>query len=107
MRFSLLTLSAVATLMSEAATCAEARPRRYVVAHGQPRVIVVTGRSFLDSGPQVPVGSLQNYVLMSTSMRSTIISGYRPDAFGGDVLPNRFNNPGRPQPLLTFSSPGY
>lgn len=102
MRISLLTLSAVATLMSLAVTCAEARPRRYVVAHGQPRVIVVTGRSFLDSGPQVPVGKLQNYMLMSTSMGPTILSGFRPDAFGGDVLPNRFNNPGRPQPLLRY-----
>ena len=105
MRPLILSLASLAALAVSLAA-ADAQPRKTAV-YGRERTIVVTGRSFLDSGPQVPVGSLQNYVTTATLSRSTIINSFRPDAFGGDVLPNRFNNPGRAQPLVRFSTPAY
>lgn len=105
MRHLFLSLASLAALAVPLVGAAAA-PRKDA-AHGRERTIVVTGRSFLDSGPQVPVGSLQNYVTTATLSRPAILSGFRPDAFGGDVLPNRFNNPGRAQPLVRFFTPAY
>ena len=77
---TILALIAVA-----AASAADARPRR----------VVIQGRSFFDSGKQVPVGSLQNYVTTSTTLNRPIYSTFRPDSFGGDILPGRFGGIGR------------
>ncbi len=69
-----------------ATTLAEARPRRVIVVHG---------RSYLDSGKQVPVGSQQNYVTMNTTLNRPVFSTFRPDSFGDSVLPGRFGGIGR------------
>lgn len=85
MRYSRLAIFiALAALTS--ATVAEARPRRVIVVHG---------RSFLDSGKQVPIGSQQNYVTMNTTLNRPIFLTGNPDGFGSSVLPGRFNSIGR------------
>ena len=68
-----------------ATSLAEARPRR----------VVIHGRSFLDSGRIVPVGSQQNYVTLTTTLNRPILSTFRPDSFGDSVLPGRFGGIGR------------
>ncbi|GGC50743.1 hypothetical protein [Chelatococcus reniformis] len=60
MRYAFVTVTALALAGMTLATVAEAReakrtPQRY-------REITVTGRSFLDPGPVVPVGSTNRYV---------------------------------------------
>ncbi|MDB5649298.1 MAG: hypothetical protein JWL62_818 [Hyphomicrobiales bacterium] len=66
--------------------------------------LTIQRRSFLDAGPIVPVGSLSNYMTVNTILNVPIYASYAPDLFGGDVLPRRFDPPGRPQPLFEFST---
>ena len=84
MRIAISSALALTAILS--ASLADARPRRVIVIHG---------RSFLDSGRQVPVGSHQNYVTQATTLNQPIYQSFRPDAFGNDVLPGRFGGIGR------------
>lgn len=82
-RFTVLAFVALASVI--ASNSADARPRR----------VIIHGRSFLDSGRVVPVGSEQNYVTLSTTLNRPIVSTFRPDSFGDGVLPGRFGGIGR------------
>ena len=96
---AVLAAAALAALLPEA----EAQTRRRAVFVPP----VIHGRSFLDSGRQVPVGSQSNYVLLSTTLNSPVYRNFTPDGYGQSALPSRFNNPGRSQPLARFFTPAY
>ena len=95
MRFArILAISAAAmAVVTVAASVAEARSRT--------RTLTVQKRSFLNSGPIVPLGSLRNYQNDSTVLFVPTTSRMGP-GFGAGVLPGRFDVPGRPQALFTF-----
>ena len=81
-----------------AASVAEAQSRPH---KGSARTITIQKRSFLNSGPIVPLGSLRNYQNDSTVLFVPTSSRMGP-GFGAGVLPGRFDVPGRPSPLFTF-----
>lgn len=66
--------------------------------------LTIQRRSFLDPGPVVPVGSMSNYVAAGTSLNVPVYNMSQPGAFGRETLPRRFDPPGRPQPLVEFST---
>ncbi|MBX9738774.1 MAG: hypothetical protein K2X62_01815 [Beijerinckiaceae bacterium] len=66
--------------------------------------LTIQRRSFLDPGPIVPVGSMSNYVAAGTSLNVPVYNMSSPGAFGRETLPRRFDPPGRPQPLVEFST---
>ncbi len=67
--------------------------------------LTIQRRSFLDSGKQVPVGSLNRYMQQMTQLaRPAWSTTGVPGLYGYDALPRRFDPPGRPQPLLEFST---
>jgi hypothetical protein len=87
-------------------------PRRHhhlvLARYGNERPpLTVNKRSFLDPGPVVPVGSMSNYVTMNTIFNQTPDQNFLRSAFGNEVLPGPFSVPGRPSPVLEFSTPGY
>jgi hypothetical protein len=82
------------------AAVAEAQTVRRVTS-GRP-LIIQKQRSFLDSGPVVPQGSLRNYVNDSTVLLVPAYHSMGPSGFGAQTLPQRFEVPGRPSPLFTF-----
>ena len=96
---AVLAAAAAAALLSDA----QAQTRRRAVFVPP----VIHGRSFLDSGPQAPVGSQSNYVLLSTTLNAPIYRSFAPDSYGQSALPSRFNNPGRAQPVARFFTPAY
>ncbi len=100
MRFArTLAISAAAmAALTLAASIAEAAGRSRVVGT---RTVTIQKRSFLNSGPVVPVGSLRNYQNDSTVLFVPTTSRMGP-GFGAGVLPGRFDVPGRPSPLFTF-----
>ena len=100
MRFArTLAISAAAmAVVTFAASMAEAKSRVRTVGT---RSVTIQKRSFLDSGPAVPVGSLRNYQNDSTVLFVPTTSRMGP-GFGAGVLPGRFDVPGRPSPLFTF-----
>ena len=102
MRF-LLSAAAVATVLASLGSGAEARPRAktYFVAP------VIYGRSFLDSGNVVAPGSQPGYAAQATTLNQNVVSNFRPDSFGGSVLPERFSSFGRQQPVARFYTPAY
>jgi hypothetical protein len=67
--------------------------------------LTVTKRSFLDPGPAVPVGSMSNYVTMNTIFGQTTDQTFARSEFGNDRLPMPLEVPGRPRPVLEFSTP--
>jgi len=66
--------------------------------------LTVNRRSWLDPGPVVPQGYMQRYVEASTSLNLTPDQMYT-YKFGNETLPRRFQDPGRPQPLIEFWTP--
>ena len=80
---------------------ARSRARTYFVAP------VIHGRSFLDSGNVVAPGSQANYATQATTLNQNVIGNFRPDSFGGSVLPERFSSFGRQQPVARFYTPAY
>jgi hypothetical protein len=85
-------------LVGLAATVAEAQTRKSRAA----ATLTIKKRSFLDSGPVVPVGSLRNYVNVNTTLAVPTYSNIGPSGFGSQALPQRFEVPGRSSPLFTF-----
>jgi hypothetical protein len=69
--------------------------------------LTVNKRSFLDPGPVVPVYSMSNYVTAITIFGQTPDQNFLRSAFGNEVLPGPFSVPGRPSPVLQFSTPAY
>ncbi|MGO9008269.1 MAG: hypothetical protein ACLQIQ_18675 [Beijerinckiaceae bacterium] len=68
--------------------------------------LTVNRRSWLDPGPVVPQGNMQHYVEANTSLNLTPDQMYT-DKFGNDLLPRRFDPPGRPEPLVEFWTPRF
>ena len=67
--------------------------------------LTIQRRSFLDPGPVVAVGSLNRHVQAITTMAVPAYAEIGvPGRFGYDTLPRRFDPPGRPQPIFTFST---
>jgi Ni/Co efflux regulator RcnB len=81
----------------------------HVVAYNDPRPpLTVNRRSWLDPGPVVPQYSEQRYVQAATIFNQTPDQMYLTDKFGNDLLPRRFDPPGRPEPVVEFWTPrGY
>lgn len=67
--------------------------------------LTIQRRSFLDPGPVVAVGSLNRHVQAITTLAVPAYAEIGvPGRFGYDTLPRRFDPPGRPQPVFTFST---
>lgn len=64
--------------------------------------LTVKRRSFLDPGPVVPVGSMQNYVTQTTVLNRTEDQTFKRSLFGNEALPAPLEIPARPQPLVEF-----
>jgi hypothetical protein len=64
--------------------------------------LTVKKRSFLDPGPVVPVGSMSNYVTVSTTFNRTEDQTFAKSFFGNEALPAPLEIPDRGQPLVTF-----
>lgn len=63
--------------------------------------LVIQRRSFLDPGKVAPRGSMHNYVGMDTWLREPVYWNQR-GLLGLENLPQRFDPPGRPQPLFEY-----
>jgi hypothetical protein len=109
-------LAALAALPSEAGAkplrhahhAAPAHVTHYVVdSHTGAPPLTVRGRSFLDPGNVVPVGSQNAYVAESTTFNRTTDQLYARSKFGNETLPGPFDLPGRQEPLFEFSTGGY
>jgi hypothetical protein len=110
-RFTTSIVLAGAALLSAgvaATSTAQAKPRRHhpVVAFYDPRPpITVRKRSWLEPGPVVPVGSMSNYVTANTIFNRTPDQVFARSYFGNEALPRPLEVPGRPEPLIIFTTP--
>ncbi len=66
--------------------------------------LTVNRRSWLDPGPVVPQGNMQHYVEANTTLNLTPDQMFT-SKFGNDILPGRFDPPGRPVPVVEFWTP--
>lgn len=104
--FRIFVASAVAVasivLLAGGAQATEQRARhRHVAATHRGDIIVHTGRSYLDPGTSATVGSENHY------FSDTVPYGPGGPTFssaigGQELLPTRFNPPGRYEPLFRF-----
>lgn len=86
-------------------TPAPARHPRLHVIHPGDIVVHARRRSYLDAGPTGGVGTGNRYVTNSgPSSFADFGMGFGSNR-GFDLLPSRFNPPGRPEPLFEFSEP--
>jgi len=67
--------------------------------------LTVNRRSFLDPGPVVPVGSLNNYVTANTIFNRTPDQSFQRSRFGNENIPAPLEVPGRDAYVLRFASP--
>ncbi|ACB94826.1 hypothetical protein [Beijerinckia indica] len=79
---------------------AQAYPR-----HGERPPLTVNRRSFLDPGPVVPVGSLNNYVTANTTFNRTPDQTFQRSRFGNENIPAPLQVPGRDAYILRFATP--
>ena len=89
---SAATISVVCGVMSAGAAEAQTG-RRHVARIEHSRPLTVTGRSWLDSGNVVPVGTGQSYISDNTTLNLPTYTSYAPDRFGQATLPGRFDLP--------------
>jgi hypothetical protein len=88
-----------ATLVVDARAL-ERRHHRHWVARGGD-IVVYTGRSYLDPGTSAEIGSENHY--FSDSVNYGAEGPDFTSAIGGfELLPSRFNPPGRPEPLFQY-----
>ena len=88
------------------------RPKRIIIRTGfvyiDPRPpLTVNRRSWLDPGPVVPEGSMQDYMTENTIFNQTPDQADYRSRFGNETLPRRFDLPGRREPLVEFWTPTY
>jgi hypothetical protein len=100
----ILIASAAALFVSAAlivdAQALERRHHRHWVAPGGD-IVVHTGRSYLDPGTTAEIGSENHY--FSDSVNYGAEGPDFTSAIGGfELLPSRFNPPGRPEPLFQY-----
>lgn len=67
--------------------------------------LTVNKRSFLDPGPVVPVGSMQNYMTANTVFSRTPDQLAQKSFYGNELLPAPLEVPGRLQPIFDFETP--
>jgi hypothetical protein len=67
--------------------------------------LTVNKRSFLDPGPVVPVGTMQNYVTVSTIYNRTPDQVAQRSKYGNETLPWPLEIPGRASPIYEFETP--
>lgn len=93
---------ALAAMLGADAQALVRHPHHRLVARGGD-VVVHTGRSYLDPGTSAAVGS-ENHYFSDTAPYS--FTGLGPSftgaAAGFELLPSRFNPPGRAEPLFQF-----
>lgn len=80
-----LALSALATVLTFAAVPAEAREQR------KPLRVKVEGRSFLDAGKVVPVGTYNRHHFVANTMPMSSVGSI--SNLGRENLPDRFAGP--------------
>ena len=56
--------------------------------------LIVRKRAFTDSGTAASVGYDNEYLVDQTTLHSPVYSSYRPDMFGQQLLPHRFDGLG-------------
>lgn len=100
--FIIAAVSVMSIAIMPMAQAAQNQQKTKHIAQAQPRKIIIQKRSFLNSGTQVPIGSMSHYMNDSTVLHVPVYRQIFPSRFGGDVLPGRFDMPGRPVPLFTF-----
>ena len=94
---------------ADASAAADQGPR-----HAQPVAVAllserppltVNKRSFLDPGPVVPVGTMQNYVTLNTIYNRTPDQVAQRSKYGNETLPWPLEIPGRAPPIYEFETP--
>lgn len=106
---AILVLTAAALAVASATASAQpqsrTKPRRSPLVEQYANMappITVKKRSFLDPGPVVPVGSMSNYVTVSTIFNRTEDQTFKKSLYGNEALPAPLEIPARAQPLVVF-----
>lgn len=100
-----LALAIAAPAFAASNTPAPVRHPRLHVIHPGDIVVHARRRSYLDAGPTGGIGTGNRYVTDSgPSSFADFGMGFGSNR-GFDLLPSRFNPPGRPEPLFEFSEP--
>jgi hypothetical protein len=92
---------ASAFIVAAYAAPAQAQTQTQRGLRAPPPPVVIQRRSFLDPGKVVPRGSMHNYVGMDAWLREPVYWNQR-GLLRLENLPQRFDPPGRPQPLFEF-----
>jgi opacity protein-like surface antigen len=109
-----LAAAALAVAIAPASAQTQAQPQTKVRRHPQPVAVAYNGerppltvnkRSFLDPGPVVPVGTMQNYVTVSTIYNRTPDQVAQRSKYGNETLPWPLEIPGRDSPIFEFETP--
>jgi hypothetical protein len=104
----------LAAAIAPASAQTQAQPQAKVRRHVQPVAVAysderppltVNKRSFLDPGPVVPVGTMQNYVTVSTIYNRTPDQVAQRSKYGNETLPWPLEIPGRASPIYEFETP--
>jgi hypothetical protein len=98
---SAVALIVAATLVTDAQALQRRSHRHVAARHGD--IVVHTGRSYLDPGTSAEVGSENHY--FSDSLGSSygqLGIPFSSATAGNQLLPSRFNPPGRAEPLFQF-----
>jgi hypothetical protein len=101
-------MSLVASGASAATKTHHHRMPPNAIVYNDPRPpLTVNKRSWLDPGPVVPQGTMQNYVTENTTFNQTPDQADYRSRFGNETLPRELYPTGRPEPLVEFETPGY
>jgi hypothetical protein len=99
---------AMASVSASAATTTKPRrhkPIREVRFVDPQPPLTVNRRSWLDPGPVVPVGTMNNYMNANTFYNRTPDQNFARSKFGNEALPRPLEVPGRPVPIYEFETP--
>lgn len=108
---NLLILAVAASAVVIAPAFAQTKAKRHalpivpVAYNNEQPPLTVNKRSFLDPGPVVPVGSLSNYVTVSTIFNRTPDQVAQRSKYGNESLPQPLEVPGRSSPIFEFETP--
>jgi hypothetical protein len=96
---SAIVLAVSAALLADAQALERRRHHHWIARGGD--IVVHTGRSYLDPGTSAEIGSENHY--FSDSVNYGAEGPDFTSAIGGfELLPSRFNPPGRPEPLFQY-----
>jgi hypothetical protein len=99
-------MSLLASGASAATKIHHRMPSNAVVYNDDQPPLTVNKRSWLDPGPVVPQGAMENYVSQNTVFNQTPDQVDFPSRFGDETLPRQLYPTGRPEPLVEFWTPG-